>query len=107
MTLDLSQVEFLYDYFSVEMPSGDTLVLNKIDENFLADTGLGTQEAVAINGINIVIEQEEQNIVCPTVIGTSNDYISIDTLYLEYLGHPLTKDNMKYCTIEMFEEEDD
>lgn len=100
MTLDLSEVDFSYDFFASTMPSGNQLVLNKIDEDFIS-SGMETK----VNGINIVVEllDTEESILCSSVIGTSNDYIAVKSSYKELQGKTLDTDNMKFCTIEMFE----
>lgn len=100
MTLDLSEVDFSYDFFASTMPGGNQLVLNKIDEDFIS-SGMETK----VNGINIVVEllDTEESILCSSVIGTSNDYIAVKSSYKELQGKTLDTDNMKFCTIEMFE----
>lgn len=100
MTLDLSEVDFSYDFFASTMPSGNQLVLNKIDEDFIS-SGMETK----VNGINIVVEllDTEESILCSSVIGTSNDYIAVESSHKELQGKTLDTDNMKFCTIEMFE----
>lgn len=104
MILDLSNVTFSYDFFTSTMPDGNQLVLNKIDEDFIYE-GKETK----VNGINIVVELLEtgESVLCSSVIGTSNEYIALKSDYEEWNGKTLTKDNMKYCTIEMFEEENE
>ena len=100
MTLDLSEVGFSYDFFTSTMPGGNQLVLNKIDEDFIS-SGMETK----VNGINIVVEllDTEESILCSSVIGTSNAYIAVESSYKELQGKALDTDNMKFCTIEMFE----
>ena len=100
MILDLSEVGFSYDFFTSTMPGGNQLVLNKIDEDFIS-SGMETK----VNGINIVVEllDTEESILCSSVIGTSNDYIAVKSSYKELQGKTLDTDNMKFCTIEMFE----
>lgn len=105
MTLNLSEVEFEYDFFSSTMPDGSTLVLNKVSEDFVTDS----YGEIEVKQINILIEPlvGSDNIICSPVIGTSNDYIEVNTDYEEYLGQVLTEDNMQYCTIEVYEESDE
>ena len=100
MILDLSEVDFSYDFFTSTMPGGNQLVLNKIDEDFIS-SAMETK----VNGINIVVEllDTEESILCSSVIGTSNDYIAVKSSYKELQGKTLDTDNMKFCTIEMFE----
>ena len=93
MLIDLSKVEFTYDFFSSTMPDGSTLILNNISEDI-------------VKQINILIQPIDgsANILCSSVIGCGNDRMRIKSDYSEYLGKVLTEDNMKYCTIEMYED---
>lgn len=114
MTLDLSEIEFSYDFFTSVMPSGNQLVLNLIEEDFITNStdegGNEVETETKIHGINIFVEfldEEQDNALCSSVIGTSNDYFELTTEHTEYLGKTLTTENMKYCTIEMYEDTDE
>lgn len=114
MVLDLSEIEFTYDFFTSVMPNGNQLVLNLVDEDFIAtsidDGGNTIETETKIHGVNIYVEfldSEQDNALCSSVIGTSNDYFTLSSEHSEYLGQTLTTENMKYCTIEMYEEEDE
>lgn len=98
MVIDLSKVVFINDFFSTMLPDGSLLVLNKIDEDFLSET-----DECIVKAINIEIQNEEEAISCPCVIGLGNDLMQINTDYKEYEGKVLTNDNMMYCTIEVYE----
>ena len=101
MIVDLSKVEFVNDIFSTMLPSGNYLILNKIDESFLVED---TNEECTIKAINIELRDVEGNTeICPCVIGISNERIKISTNYIEYEGEVLTPDNMAYCTIEVYD----
>ena len=104
MVLDLSKVTFDYDFFTSTMPDGNQLVLNKINEDFISSS-----KETEINGINIIVEllSTNESVLCSSVIGTSNDYIAVISDYEELQGKTLTTDNMKYCTLEMFEVENE
>ena len=93
MLIDLSKVEFTYDFFSSTMPDGSTLILNNLSEDI-------------VKQINILIQPIDgsANILCSSVIGCGNAKMRIKSDYSEYLGKVLTEDNMKYCTIEMYED---
>ena len=93
MIIDLSKVEFTYDFFSSTMPDGSTLILNNLSEDI-------------VKQINILIQPIDgsANILCSSVIGCGNAKMRIRSDYSEYLGKVLTEDNMKYCTIEMYED---
>jgi hypothetical protein len=102
MTIDLSEVTFNYDFFSLPLPDGNTLIMNLIDEDFLTD-----KEEVMIKGVNILVALEDgsANVLCSSVIGMKGTYFTIKTGYPEYEGKTLTSDNMKYCTMEITENE--
>ena len=93
MLIDLSKIEFTYDFFSSTMPDGSTLILNNISEDI-------------VKQIHILIQPIDgsANILCSSVIGCGNAKMRIKSDYSEYLGKVLTEDNMKYCTIEMYED---
>ena len=105
MTVDLSKVEFTYDFFSSTMPDGSTLILNNVSEDFFTQSN----EEVIVKQINILIQPIDgsENILCSSVIGCGNDRMCIKSDYSEYFGKVLTEDNMKYCTIEMYEVENE
>lgn len=101
MTVDLSKIEFVNDFFSTRLPDGGTLILNMVDEDFIAE---GTNGECIVKAINIAVYDYEGNSVeCSCVIGLGNDKMIINTDYKEYEGKVLTPDNMAYCTIEIYE----
>ena len=101
MTIELAKVDFVNDLFSMILPDGSSLVLNTVNESFLAE---GIEEECVVKAINIeVITEDGEVITCPCVIGLSNDLMQISTEYAEYEGEVLTPDNMEYCTIEIYE----
>lgn len=103
MIIDLSEIEFVNDMFNTIIPSGDELILNKIDESLRIDSE-GEVLTAVIKNINVeILKQDNTYVSCPCIIGISNDYLSIDTKYKEYEGESLTSDNMKYCTITVYE----
>lgn len=101
MTINLSEIEFDNDFFTTTIPSGDELILNKIDESLKIDT-----EDIVVDIKNITIELVKTDntfVSCPCVIGLGNEYLLIDTKYEELKGTVLTSDNMKYCTINVYD----
>lgn len=99
MVVELAKAEFVNDFFSVMLPDGGLLVLNKVDEDFLSDGA----ECI-IKTVNIEVQDVDGNVTsCPCVIGLGNDLMQINTAYKEYEGEVLTPDNMVYCTIEVYE----
>jgi hypothetical protein len=106
MIIDLSKITFTNDFFSTMLPDGSLLVLNKVDEDFLSgadeDFLSGADECI-VKAINTEIQNEEEAISCPCVIGLGNDLMQINTDHKEYEGKVLTPDNMMYCTIEVYE----
>lgn len=103
MTIDLANIKFTYDFFSSTMPDGSTLILNNVFEDFFTQSN----EEVIVKQINILIQPVDgsSNILCSSVIGCGNSKMCIKSNYSEYLGKVLTEDNMKYCSIEMYEVE--
>ena len=104
MILDLANIHFTADFFSASMPDGSLLVLNNVNENFIGDDGNETE----VKRINILVEPVDgsENISCSSVIGMGNDYLMLKSDYVEHLGKVLTEDNMKYCTMELYEDEE-
>ena len=101
MTIDLVNVEFVNDIFSTMLPDGSSIILNKVDENFMVE---GEKEGCIVKAVNIeIIDIDGIAINCPCIIGLGNDYMKINTDYSEYEGAVLTPDNMMYCTIEVYE----
>lgn len=102
MTVNLSEIEFDYDFFSLPLPDGNTLIMNQVNEDFLTNG-----DETVVKGINIVVALEDGsgNVLCSSVIGMPNDYYTINSGYTEYVGKTLTSDNMKYCTMEIPENE--
>ena len=98
MTLFLENVTFDNDFFSIDLPDGGTLVLNKINEDFAYE---GTD--VLIDRINIEIDYDDSFVPCSGVIGLGDEKIKINTEYTQFEGSVLTSKNMKYCTIEVYE----
>ena len=98
MTLFLENVTFDNDFFSIDLPDGGTLVLNKINEGFAYE---GTD--VLIDRINIEIDYEDSFVPCSSIIGLGDEKIKINTEYIQFEGSVLTSKNMKYCTIEVYE----
>lgn len=101
MTVELSKVTFSNDFFSIMLPDGKYLVLNKVDESLKLDN---EQTEYPIKAVNIELQDLEGNTVpCPCVIGMSNEIMQINTAHKEYQGKVLTPDNMVFCTIEVYE----
>lgn len=99
MIVELNKVTFTNDFFAISLPDGSQLILNKVDEDFLADEG----ECV-IKSINIEIQSYDGTVIsCPCAIGIGNDRMKINTEHKEYEGDVLTPDNMAFCTIEVYE----
>lgn len=101
MELLLDKITFLNDFFAVTMPDNNTLILNKVDESLKIDS---VDVIIDFKCINIEIYTTEGTyITCPCVIGLGNEFIKIETKYKEYEGEVLTSENMKYCTITIYE----
>lgn len=99
MQISLDKVTFINDFFSTMLPDGSMLVLNKVDEDLVAEGA----ECI-IKSVNIEIQDTQGNVItCPCVIGLGNDLMQITTNHKEYEGVVLSPDNMVYCTIEVYE----
>lgn len=97
MTYKLSEAKFVNDFYYLEIANGNTIVFNVVDEELVHATG-----QVNINAINVaVIDNDENYFDGVNIIGEGNDYYFILSDYKEYLGKPLTKDNIAYCTLEV------
>ena len=97
MTYNLDSLTFTNDFAFVELENGTVIVLNIVDEQLGSATG-----DVIINQINMaVITNDGEQIPSGCVIGIPDEYYTIKTNYKEYVGQPLTKDNLKYCTLEV------
>ena len=100
MTINLSEVEFTSDYWEIEAENGNTLILNKIDEEFVMDINDVTY-VTKVKRINIFLlpEGEEKQTVCSGIIGVKDKYVTVISDYPELQGKLLTEDNMAYCSI--------
>lgn len=100
MLIDLSKISFVNDFYSTLIPSGGTLLMNKIDEAFID----ANDNEVVIKNINIeIISVEGEVTKCPCVIGLGNDLMQINSEYKEYEGKVLTSENISVCTLEVYE----
>lgn len=103
MLIDLGEVVFENDFFNIDLPDGSVLTLNRIDEAIATD-----DSTVKIDRVNLQItsfdeDGNEEYIRCPCSIGLGNDILIIKTDYTEYEGKVLTSENMRFCTIEVYE----
>lgn len=96
MEVDLSEIEFENDFCSIDMPDGNTLVIYKINEDFL---NTDNEEIVLDRYILEVIDEDSIAYLCSSVIGQVNDYFTLTTDYTDYLGDVLTSDNIQYCRV--------
>lgn len=100
MTYKLETLTFTNDFAFIELNSGIVIVFNIVDEQLDSVTG-----EVNINRINMaVIDENGEQTSTGCIIGLPSKYYSINTDYKEYEGLPLTKDNLKYCTLEVADE---
>ena len=104
MLIDLGEVVFENDFFNVDLPNGSVLTLNKIDEAIATD-----DSTVKIDRVNLQItsfdeDGNEEYMRCPCAIGLGNAILIIKTDYPEYEGKVLTSENMRFCTIEVYEQ---
>ena len=101
MTIELDKITFVNDLFTTMLPNGSNLIINSVDESFLAQ---GETEECTVKAINIeIIDVDGNTVPCPCVIGLGNELMQISTNYKEYEGEVLTPENRVYCTIEIYE----
>ena len=102
VTLNIGKTDFVNDFYSYEYAALRTLRIVKVQETFV-----NTSRNVDINGIVMQIEEEDANtgvinvIPCPTIIGMSNEYVTIHTADDSLLGVALTYDNIESCYLEI------
>lgn len=97
MTYNLSEVRFVNDFYELETANGNSVVFNLLDEQ-ISD---GTLE-VNINAINLAVIDSDGNYYDGVnIIGERGKFYALQTEHKEYLGLPLNKDNIQYCTLEV------
>jgi hypothetical protein len=100
MIYNLSEAVFENDFYALETAKGDTIILNLVDEQ-IAHNG----EELNVNAINLAVVDSEDNYHDGVnVIGDSNEFYAIKSDYTQYLGQPLNKDNVQYCTLEVYDD---
>lgn len=101
MVIDLSKINFVNDFFYVDLSDGSVLILNNINESVKSE-----DEIAPIKQINLLIVRLDGTILqCSSVIGIGNDILIIKTDYKEYEGKILSIDNKDYCKVEVYEVE--
>lgn len=97
MTYKLSELNFVNDFAYLDISDGSTVVFNLVDEQI----AVGAQE-ISVNAVNVAVVDTDGNYIDGVnVIGEGNEFYMLATDYREYLGLPLDKDNIKYCTLEV------
>lgn len=100
MTVNLSEVVFTSDYWEIETDNGNTLILNKVYEQFQVEID-GQIHETSVKRINIAVlfAGETEQVICGGVVGVKDKYITVLSDYPEVQGEILTADNMDKCTI--------
>lgn len=99
MTIYLSEIEFTSNFYSVDLPDGSVLSINEVNESMLVSS-----VEVPIDTYNIEVTDIDGEVTsCPNIIGMNNDILGIETAYTEYEGRRLTSENIKYCTVSVYE----
>lgn len=97
MTYNLSDLAFVNDFAFIDKENGCTIAFNQLDEQIELNG-----EEVDINIVNVVtIDNNGNQFNTTNIIGMTSDEYTIVTDYSEYLGQQLTKDNIKYCKLEV------
>ena len=99
MTIDLSVVTFDNGLFQTDLPNGDVLYLYALDES------LGTESAdVVINEIIIELLSGDTITNLSSIVGLTQNRISLLSKYTDVVGTKLTTENKDYCYIEVYDE---
>lgn len=101
MTINLSSVTFTNDMYTLSLEDGGYLILNRVDEDFIVNKVETKIKRINIERVIINDDNTYTTKVCTSIIGMSDDIITLDTPYKEYLGKVLTEDNMEYCSLEV------
>ena len=100
MTYNLDAVVFENDFATLSIGDGATVIFNLVDEQLI-----NNNEELDINAVNIaVIDSDGNYYTGENIIGMGDSFYTLATDYKQYLGHPLDKDNLKYCTLEVEDE---
>lgn len=104
MILTLSEMTFINDFFEIDTPDGNTLIINKIDECIEANE---QDYIIDTYNIEVVLYNEfgeiSEILPCPTVIGIEGKHTMLSTEYKQFNGHVLDSKNISYCTLEYYE----
>lgn len=109
MIIDLSAIQFENDSFSYDFPDGNVLKMYLLDESLVYGEKAQDISAVALELVLYGTDEDTGetivtgNKTAPCVIGMCDEYMKIDTLYSQYKGQILTKDNISFCTLEYFD----
>lgn len=100
MIYNLNEAVFDNDFYSLETAKGDTIIFNLVDEQI----GVGAEE-LSVNAVNIAIIDSDNNYHDGVnIIGEANKFYILKSDYTQYVGHPLDKDNIQYCTLEVYDD---
>lgn len=99
MIINLAEVTFINDFFTIGIPDGGLLILNKLNESLLTDD----MSVLEVNRINIEVSYSDRVRKCSSVIGMGNDLLQIKSAYSDLIGSVLTEETMDKCEIEVYE----
>lgn len=99
MIINLAEVTFTNDFFTIGIPDGGLLILNRLNESLLTDD----LKLLEIKRINIEVDYTDKAVKCSSVIGMGNELLQIKSAYTELVGSVLTEENMNKCEIEVYE----
>lgn len=106
MTFALDKIEFDNDIFSNDLADGSILVINRINEALSTDNLVNAPDTI-IDRFNIqIVGTDGITTNCSSVIGLEDAKTKISTEYKQYEGTLLDSNNISYCTLEVFEDED-
>lgn len=99
MNINLSEITFINDFFTIGIPDGGLLVLNRLNESLLTDD----LQFLEVKRINVEVVYADRTIKCSSIIGMGNDLLQIKSAYTEVIGEVLSEENMSKCEIEVYE----
>lgn len=103
MVQQLRLEAFVNDMYIMRGSSGDTLILNIIDEDFSA---VGTQVKIQCLNVEFIDGITGVREMCPNIIGIGTDKIRIFADDTNLYGMQVTPDNIEQVKVEMYERRD-
>lgn len=102
MRVILADAQWDSGFITLPTDGGNLLMVNAVSENFLSGEGVLTPvDAVLVE----IVYPDDSRKKCVSVIGMSDEYVSIGTDDETLLGHTLVPGNMASCWIDVDDRE--